>query len=50
MFKPKFNRDPEFRFFDFFPSVVSHRGWLYPGYILNLYWFRIEIAKVWEES
>jgi hypothetical protein len=50
MIKPIINRDPEFRFFDCFPSVVPHRGWLYPGYILNLYWFRIEIAKVWEES
>lgn len=44
------NRDPHFRFFDVFPSVVFHRGWLYPGYILNLYWFRIEVVKIWEES
>jgi hypothetical protein len=44
------NRDPDYRFLDVFPSVVSHRGWLYPGYILNLYWLRIEVVKIWEES
>jgi len=46
----RINRDPDYRFFDAFPSLVLHRGWLYSGYILNLYWFRIEIANVWEES
>ena len=46
----KFNADPEFRFFDFFPSVVPYKGWLYSGYILNLYWFRVEFAKFWEAN
>ena len=44
------NADPEYRFFDCFRSVVFCQGWQYPGYILNLYWFRIEFAKTWEAN
>jgi hypothetical protein len=46
----RFNADPDYRFFDFFSSVVDCQGWLQPGYVLNLYWFRVEIVKFWEAT
>lgn len=39
--------DAEMRFWGAFPSVVEHQDWLEPGFVVNLWWVRIEVVKWW---
>jgi len=35
--------DYDSRFCGCFESVVPYKGWLHSGFIINLYWIRIEL-------
>ena len=48
MIKIRKNNDAEYQYFDWYRGFISHRGQLDIGYVLHLYWIRIEIVKFWE--